>query len=82
MPKILKILLQWAMPILFAGVGIAVLTGLLLPQLPKASGLRPMLGLIVILIGLHRFVVSRYTQGPTDRRRYGGDTDRPWEKDK
>lgn len=69
------------MPILFSGIGIAVMTGYLFPQIPATTGLRPMLGLVFILFGVYRGLVSRMQTAREDRRRYGGESTRPWEKE-
>jgi len=42
--------------VIFLGVGIAILMGWLFPQIPSRTGLRFMLGLIVIMMGIYRFV--------------------------
>lgn len=68
---------RWILPAAFAVLGVLILTGTLLKELPKGSGLRPIMGVTVILLGIHRFVVSRTPKG--ERRRYGGDYGRPWE---
>ncbi|MCB9366863.1 MAG: hypothetical protein H6508_06785 [Calditrichaeota bacterium] len=68
---------RWILPVSFLIIGILILTGDLLQQLPKETGLRPIMGIVVILLGVHRFVVSR-TPKPLDRR-FGGEHRRPWE---
>ncbi len=40
----------------FVVFGIAILMGWLFPQIPSETGLRFMLGLIVIMMGIYRFV--------------------------
>ncbi|MBU0691270.1 hypothetical protein KKC97_07465 [bacterium] len=67
------------MPIAFAIIGAAIMTGYMLPQLPDGTLLRPIMGMVVILIGVHRFVVSRMPAAPSERR-FGGDRPRPWDK--
>lgn len=75
----MRILMQWVTPTALIAVGVAVLAGWLLPQLPSGLSLRTILGLVLILFGVHRFVASRYSIGSGDRRRYGGERKRPWE---
>lgn len=67
------------MPIAFVIIGIAIITGLILPQIPDETLLRPVMGIVVVLIGVHRFVVSRMPVAPQERR-YGGDRTRPWDR--
>lgn len=75
----MRTLMLWVLPIVMAAVGIAIFTGSILPQIPRSTGLRPLLGAVVILFGIYRFVAARTPRGP-DRRPYGGDFRRPWEK--
>jgi len=72
------LLVRWVLPIAFVAIGIAVLFGWILRDLPPSSGLRLMIGVVVILLGVHRFVASRTAS--RDRRRFGGERDRPWEE--
>lgn len=75
----MQILSRWVLPVAFVGIGSAILFGLLFPAIPASTGLRPILGIVVILMGVHRFVASRSAQ-PRDRRPYGGERRKPWEK--
>ena len=72
--------MNWLMPAILVMVGIAVLTGWLFPGIPSRTHLRLLLGLIVILVGVHRFVAARGESPPNQRRRYGGKRPRPWEE--
>jgi hypothetical protein len=74
----MPILTQWILPIAFVAVGIAILAGRMLPQLPETSGLRITLGVVALLLGVHRFLASR-TMSRARRRRFGGERERPWE---
>ena len=74
----MNLITRWVLPIGFTLIGIAILSGVLLTQLPKNTLLRPVMGIVVILLGVHRFVVSRMKVSPRDRR-FGGDRTRPWE---
>jgi hypothetical protein len=76
----MKLLYQWILPVAFIAIGIAIFTGVMLPNLPSGTGLRLMLGLITVMLGIHRFVASRVKL--SDRRPYGGDRTRPWEDSK
>jgi len=69
------------MPTLILGVGIAVLFGVAFPALPQGTPLRLVLGLVIVLFGVHRFVASRYGVGRPEERRFGGERTRPWEAD-
>ena len=71
------ILTRWILPVAFVAIGIAIFTGWLLPELPNRYGLRIMLGLVALLLGVHRFVASRTVSA--SRRRYGGQRHQPWE---
>ena len=73
----MPLLNRWVLPIAFAAIGIAIFTGTLFPRLPSGSGLRTLLGLVVILLAVHRFVASRTRPPPA--RRFGGGRNRPWE---
>jgi hypothetical protein len=77
----MQIIVRWMLPIALVGIGIAIFSGLLLRVMPAGTGLRFMLGLICILLGIHRFVAAR-TERFSGRRRYGGSFHRPWEHDK
>lgn len=66
------------MPVAFVAIGIAIMTGAMLPQLPEGTMLRPVMGIVVMLIGIHRFVVSRVRAAPRERP-FGGDRPRPWD---
>jgi hypothetical protein len=74
----MAILTRWILPIAFVAVGIAILGDWVLPQLPERSGLRLMVGMVALLLGVHRFLASR-TTSRTNRRRFGGERPRPWE---
>ncbi len=69
---------RWILPIGFVILGVLILSGVLLKQIPRETGLRPIMGVVVILLGIHRFVVSRTPRA--DRRSYGGEFGRPWER--
>lgn len=71
---------RWILPVGFFVLGILILMGVLLRELPEGTGLRTLMGIVVVLIGLHRFVASRMTK--VERRRYGGSQARPWEGQK
>jgi len=71
-------LTRWILPVGFVVLGVLILSGQILTAIPRETGLRPIMGVVVILLGVHRFVVSRSPKG--DRRRYGGDQSRPWER--
>jgi hypothetical protein len=74
-------LTRWILPISMVGIGIAILTGVIMPDLPGVTGLRLMVGLVCILLGIHRFVAARMVRPDSDRnRRYGGQSQRPWER--
>ena len=75
----MRTLMHWVLPIVLVAVGIAIFAGGILLQIPRQSGLRPLLGAVVVLFGIYRFVMARTPKGP-DRRRYGGEVRRPWEK--
>lgn len=72
-------LLRWVLPIAILAVGIAIFTGTLLTLIPRGTGLRTLLGLVVILFAIYRFVAARIPQAPS-KRRFGGEFRRPWEK--
>ncbi|MBU0508984.1 hypothetical protein KKH27_09140 [bacterium] len=74
----MQVVFRWLLPVVFVGIGSAIWAGLLFPSIPAGTGLRPILGIVTILMGLHRFVASRYGR-PSERRRYGGDRPSPWE---
>ena len=74
----MQILSRWVLPVAFVGIGSAILTGLLFPAIPAATGLRPILGIVVILMGVHRFAAARHVK-PSNRRSYGGERRKPWE---
>jgi len=74
----MTILPRWILPIAFVAVGIAILAGWMLPQLQGYSGLRLVLGIVALLLGVHRFLASR-TGSRGSRRRFGGGRQRPWE---
>ena len=74
----MTILTRWILPIAFVAVGIAILAGWMFPQLPEPSGLRLVLGIVAVMLGVHRFVASR-TTSRASRRRFGGRRPRPWE---
>lgn len=75
----MRYLSQWVLPIALVGIGSAILFGFIFSTIPAGTGLRPMLGLVVILMGVHRFVASRYVKRE-DRRPYGGERSKPWEE--
>jgi len=70
-------LVRWVLPVAFVIIGILILAGQLLQEIPSGTGLRAIMGVVVILLGVHRFVVSRTPR--RDERRYGGELRRPWE---
>jgi hypothetical protein len=74
----MQMLNRWLLPIAFVGVGIAVFTGAILRNLPEMGELRLMVGVICILLGIHRFVASR-TVKHDPRRPFGGSFHRPWD---
>jgi hypothetical protein len=74
----MQLFIRWIMPITFVGIGIAILAGWTLEQLPKGTLLRPLLGMVVVLLGVHRFAASRIERRSVQRR-YGGGRNRPWE---
>lgn len=55
----------------FVILGIGILAGRLLSGMPESSGIRTMLGLVLILFGAYRFVIVRFAR-PHTRRPYGG----------
>ena len=77
----MKMIIGWVMPVSFVVIGIAIMTGILFTKIPDGTLLRPVMGLVVILIGIHRFVVSRKSVSPRERR-YGGERPRPWDEPK
>jgi hypothetical protein len=74
----MRMLSQWILPIAMGAVGIAIFTGLLLRELPDSTGLRPLLGIVTVLLGVHRFVAARMKRDDGERR-FGGGVRRPWE---
>ncbi|MCB1059134.1 MAG: hypothetical protein KDB65_02790 [Calditrichaeota bacterium] len=68
---------RWILPVAFVVIGVMILTGNLLQQIPQGTGLRTVMGIVVILLGVHRFVVSRAPK--SQERRFGGEHRRPWE---
>lgn len=70
-------LTRWILPIGFVLLGILILTGNLLQQVPSETGLRTIMGIVVILLGVHRFVAARAVK--PQERRFGGEHRRPWE---
>jgi hypothetical protein len=77
----MQIIVRWMLPIALVGIGIAVFSGLLWRGMPVGTGLRFMLGLICVLLGIHRFVAAR-SERSSGRRPYGGAFHRPWENDR
>lgn len=75
----MQVISRWVLPIAMVAVGIAILSGLILRELPAGLGIRPMLGIITVLLGVHRFVAAR-SAPPRDKRRFGGERRRPWER--
>jgi hypothetical protein len=75
----MNLLNKWLMPALFVVAGIALFMGWLLPALGGGTGLRQILGLVVILFGLQRAAQARIPR-QTGRRRFGGGRRRPWEE--
>jgi hypothetical protein len=73
----MQVFSRWVLPIAMVAIGIAVLSGILLPSLPSGNTLRYMFGIVAILLGVMRFVASRSQLD--DRRRFGGPRNRPWE---
>jgi hypothetical protein len=76
----MQVFSRWVLPIAMVAVGIAILSGILIPSLPNGNSLRFMFGIVAILLGILRFASSRSGR-PTedDRRRFGGERKRPWE---
>jgi hypothetical protein len=77
----MQLIVRWVLPIAFLAIGIAILTGLIFQQIPEHTYLRQVMGMVVILLGVHRFIVSRMVSKPAERRRFGGERKRPWEDD-
>ena len=75
----MNLLARWMLPLAFAVLGILILGGVILTEIPPKTGLRTLLGVVVILLGVHRFVASRSVKVRHDRR-FGGERNRPWEK--
>jgi hypothetical protein len=75
----MSLLTRWILPLGFSVLGILILSGVILTEIPQGTGLRTLLGVVVILLGVHRFVASRSVKPRTDRR-FGGERNRPWEK--
>jgi hypothetical protein len=75
----MQFITRWVLPLAFLAIGIAILSGLILNQIPNQTLLRPIMGVVVILLGVHRFVASRMVSKPAERRRFGGERHRPWE---
>ena len=71
--------MRWVLPIVILAIGIAIFSGSILPQIPQRTGLRPLLGAVVVLFAVYRFAASR-TPRTSDRRRFGGERSRPWEE--
>ncbi|MCC6477395.1 hypothetical protein IT157_10115 [bacterium] len=74
----MSILVRWILPLAFLVLGVMILSGAILKELPPNTGLRTLLGVVVILLGVHRFVASRSVKVRHDRR-FGGHRNRPWE---
>jgi uncharacterized membrane protein YfcA len=74
----MQIIMRWVVPIVLLAVGIAIFSGGILKQIPSATGLRPLLGIVVILFAIYRFAAVRTPRAP--ERRFGGERTRPWEK--
>jgi hypothetical protein len=68
------------LPITFVVIGIAIFAGLFLDAIPSQTGLRPILGMVSVMLGVYRFAASRMPTRPSDRRRFGGQRKRPWEE--
>jgi len=61
-------------------IGIAILSGFLLPSMPNGTALRTMFGIVAFLLGVLRFFAARSVRPESeDRRRFGGPRKRPWE---
>ena len=71
--------MRWVLPIVMLAVGIAIFSGGILTQIPSGTGLRPLLGAVMVLFAIYRFVAAR-TRRVSERRRFGGERSRPWEK--
>ncbi|MBK6910672.1 MAG: hypothetical protein IPK53_14435 [bacterium] len=71
-------LVRWLLPLAFVVLGVLILSGTILKQIPRETGLRTIIGVVVILMGVHRFVASRMPRG--EHRRYGGSYRRPWDR--
>ncbi len=78
-PNPMSVLLRWVLPIAILAVGIAIFTGALLPPIPRGTGLRTLLGLVMILFAIYRFAAARIPQA-LSKRRFGGKRYRPWER--
>jgi len=63
--------------VLFVGIGIAVWVGVLFPALPEAGYLRLMIGLVLVLMGVHRCGLAFY---PGPRSRHPGPRNRQWHR--
>jgi hypothetical protein len=70
---------RWILPIALVGIGIAIFAGFIMPTIPMDTGLRPMIAMVVILLGIHRFAAARVVREDR-RRRFGGNGPRPWER--
>jgi hypothetical protein len=75
----MQFLTRWILPVAFVAIGIAIFSGWLLSEIPKQTYLRPILGAVAVLLGVHRYVASRVGPRAPQRRRYGGERHRPWE---
>jgi hypothetical protein len=76
----MRTLSRWVLPIAMVAIGIAILSGYLIPALPGQTGLRTMMGLVAILLGLFRFFLARTQSAGPAPRRFGGQRHRPWER--
>jgi hypothetical protein len=75
----MQVLSRWVLPIAMVAIGIAILSGYLIPNIPGQSGLRMMMGLVAVLLGVFRFFLSRTAAREPKQRRFGGQRRRPWE---
>lgn len=53
---------RWLMSVLFVGIGAAIWYGWLFPQIPSQTGLRFLLGMVMILLGIYRLLSSGFAR--------------------
>ena len=73
--------MKWLVPISLVAIGIAVLSGFILKNVPGQGFFRQTFGLVIILIGVYRYFAARIPKVGAPRRRFGGVRKRPWEPD-